>query len=190
MSGVWKDIWTSLRAVVPAIASAIALGLALLGSLWDPRIRVQIGLVWLSVIGFVLIAIIAAAIKMAVDARRAAHGAPPRAINVSAASPTDGPIVLIMSRSRQFGVNIFVTIYYEEILGVGRGELFERTIGIGRIINIQENGLIQVLVLREVLNQSGLWQRIRSCEMAIVSHVFIKPSIDFNAVGIEVRLDE
>jgi hypothetical protein len=189
VGGVWKDIWTSLKAVVAATAAAVALGLALLGSLWDPGKTVQIGLIWLAVMVFVMIAVIAAAARMVSDARQTARGDPPRAIYV--ASPAaDGPIVLIMSRSRQFGVNIFVTIYYEEILGAGRRELFERTIGIGRVINVQENGLIQVQVLREVVNQSGLWQRIRSCEMAILSHVIIKPSIDFNAVGIEVRLDE
>lgn len=77
---------------------------------------------------------------------------------------SEGAVILLMRRSRQFGVNILVTVYYEESLGSGRGEVFERTIGIGRVVNIRENGLIQVLVLREVLNHSELWQGIRKNE--------------------------
>jgi hypothetical protein len=50
--------------------------------------------------------------------------------------------------------------------------------------------LIQVRVLREVVNHSELWQRIQNREMASLSRVGIKPSIDFNAVGIEVQVDE
>nr|WP_294506136.1 hypothetical protein [uncultured Rhodopila sp.] len=131
---------------------------------------------------------------MTIDARRIARADPPKAVYVHVPQARDGeedqPVTLIMGRSRQFGVNIFVTVYYEEGLGAGSDEILERAIGIGRVVNIQENGLIQVRVLREVSNQSGLWQRIRSCERAILSHVVIKPSVDFTSVGIEVRFNE
>jgi len=95
-----------------------------------------------------------------------------------------------MGRSRLFGVNILVTIYYVEGLGSGQNEYFERAIGIGRVINIQENGLIQVLAPREVSNHAELWQRIRSRDMATLSRIIIKPSIDFGEAGIEVLFDE
>jgi hypothetical protein len=157
-------------------------------------IKVQIGLIWLAVFVFVVVAVVATAIKLALDARQAARSDPPRAVYVYAPNAiegaTGGPITLIMGRSRQFGVNILVTVYYEENLEVGRGELFERAIGIGRVVNIQENGLIQVLVLREISSHFELWQRIRSREIATLSHVVIKPSIDFDSVGIEVRFDD
>ena len=117
--------------MVAATAAAVAFGLALLGSLWDPGKTVQVGLIWLVVMVFVMIAVVATAARMVSDARQTARGDPPRAVYVAPSPAADGPIILIMSRSRQFGVNIFVTIYYEEILGAGRLELFERTIGIG-----------------------------------------------------------
>jgi hypothetical protein len=68
--------------------------------------------------------------------------------------------------------------------------VFERVIGIGRVVNIQQNGLIQVLVLKEVPNHVELWQRIRSHERSILPQIVIKPSIDFNETGIEVRFNE
>jgi hypothetical protein len=82
VGGVWKDIWTSLKSVVGAAASAVAFGLALLGSLWDPGVKIQIGLIWLAVIMFVGVALVATAIKMTIDARRDARGRHPRIVHV------------------------------------------------------------------------------------------------------------
>ena len=131
---------------------------------------------------------------MAVTARRSVEVQPPRAIHVSAPAPggnrADGPLTLIMGRSSLFGVNMLVTVYYVEGFGAGRDEAFERVIGIGRVVNIQANGLIQVQVLREVSNHAELWQRIRNREMAVVGQIVVKPSIDFNQAGIEVRFNE
>jgi hypothetical protein len=66
--------------------------------------------------------------------------------------------------------------------------MFEQAIGIGRMANIQQNGLIQVLVLREVLNHVDLWQRIRNQGRSILPQIVIKPPIDFNAARIEVSV--
>jgi hypothetical protein len=96
----------------------------------------------------------------------------------------------VLERSELFGVNILVTVYYIEQLDRGQGQVFERAIGIGRVANIQQNGLIQVLVLKEVPSHVELWQRIRNHETAILSQIVIKPSIDFNEAGIEVRFNE
>jgi hypothetical protein len=194
VSGVWKDLWTSLKSVVGLPATLVALCLALLGSLWNPSFPVCFSLISLAVVTFIVVIVILTAVKLAMDARRDARGELPRAVSVygppAAGGSTDGPITLIMGRSRQFGVNFLVTVYYEERLGTERGAIFERAIGIGRVVNVQENGLIQVLMLREVSNHAELWQRIRKRDAATLSGVVIKPSIDFNSVGIEVRFDE
>jgi hypothetical protein len=194
VSGVWKDIWTSLKAVVGLPATVVALILAVLGNLWNPSFTVSFSLISLAVMAFVVVIIIATAVKMAIDARRRAGGDLPRAVHVynhsAAEGSTNDPITLVMSGSRQFGVNILVTVHYEEGLGREPGEIFERVIGIGQVVHVQESGLIQVRVLREVVNHSELWQRIQNREMASLSRVGIKPSIDFNAVGIEVQVDE
>jgi len=124
MGDAWKDIWASLKSTVPAIASAFAFCLALLGTLWDPGVRVQIGVIWLAVIGFVTIAWLATATRMTVEARRLARDDPPRARYVYVPLALDDSeqraTTLIVGRSRQFGVNIFVTIYYEESLAACR----------------------------------------------------------------------
>ena len=189
MGAFWKDAWVSHKAVVGPLATAAALVLALSGSFWDPGIKIPIGLIWLVVFLLVTAIVLATLINMTLVARRAARAGPPRAIHAFAPDEA-GSVTLVPGKSRLFGVNIFVTIYYIESLSPGQDDVFERAIGIGRVINIQENGLIQVLVLREVPSHADLWQRIRSREMATLGQVPIKPSIDFHEAGVEVRFDE
>jgi hypothetical protein len=182
---VWRDAWTSLRSTISGITGAVALGLALLGSLWDPGIKVQVGLIWLAVFALLALSVLVTAIHMMLKARQAAEELPPKAIHAFAGgggTVGEGFLTLVMSRSRHFGVNILVTMYYTESVGSGRDDVIERSIGIGQVINIQANGLIQVLVLREVANSSELWQRIRNREPTALSHIIIKPSVGFNEV--------
>jgi hypothetical protein len=47
----------------------------------------------------------------------------------------------------------------------------------------EENSPIPRQVLCAISNHSVLWHDIRSCEMAILSHVMASPSINFNAAG-------
>ena len=128
------------------------------------------------------------------DARRDARGELPRVVGVYCPPAAEGsaeePITLIIGGSRQFGINFLVTVYYEERLVPVKGPIFERAIGMGQVVNVQENGLIQVLMLREVSNHAELWQRIRERDTAVLAGVVVKPSIDFNSIGIEVRFDE
>nr|WP_294506133.1 hypothetical protein [uncultured Rhodopila sp.] len=55
MGGAWKDLWASLKSVVAATAAGVAFVLALLGSIWEPGGKVQIGLISIAVIGFAVI---------------------------------------------------------------------------------------------------------------------------------------
>lgn len=188
MGAFGKDAWASYKAVVGPLATAAALLLALLGSFWDPGIKVSVGLIWLSVLLLVVVSIFATLVKMTLTARRTAKAGPPRAIHAFAPTP-DYPVTLVFEASRLFGVNIFVTLYYIEVLGPSQREVFERMIGVGRVVNIQEGGLVQVLVLKEMLAHADLWQRIRNRETATLGQVVVKPSIHDNTAGIEVQFN-
>jgi hypothetical protein len=194
VNGFWRDAWTALKAVGSWITASVAFGLALLGSIWDPGIKVQVGLIWLAVFVLAVLAVLAATINMAVTARRNAQAPPPKAMHVvvpvSAGQGMATPLILIMERSRLFSVNTLVSIYYVDETGPGRDDVFEQSIGIGRVANVQENGRRQVQVLKEVANRADLWQPIRNREMAVVGRTVIKPSIDFNEAGVEVWFNE
>jgi hypothetical protein len=126
-------------------------------------------------------------------ARHHAHGRLPEVLHASVPETgeevLDAGVTLVMEASNLFGVNIFVTIYYTEPLDWGADEVFERAIGIGRVANVQQNGLVQVLVLRETPSHPEIWQRIRRRDTVTLSQLVIKPSIAFSDAGIEVRFN-
>ena len=109
---------------------------------------------------------------------------------VLAAEGTAGTVTLVLDRSALFGFNALVTIYHVERLEQGREDLFERAIGVGRVSNIQQNGLIQVLVLVEVPLHAELWQRVRNREAGVIGQLVVKPSVPYDAAGMEVRFNE
>jgi hypothetical protein len=190
----WRDTWTSFKAVFGPILAGAAIVLALLGPLYAPATVVHISLIWFAVAGLLGLTVLLTAANLVMVARRYARGRLPRAVHASVPASPDGgpprPIILVLEPSDLFGVNIFVTIYYVERLDRGRDKVFERAIGIGRVANIQQNGLIQVLVLREAPNHVELWQRIRNHDATVLPQIVIKPSIDFNEVGSEARFNE
>ena len=99
-------------------------------------------------------------------------------------------MTLIFGPSRPIRVNILVTIYYIENLEVDDDRTFERIIGVGQVVDIQGDGLIQVLALRAIPAESELWQRIRNRETTTLRQVIVRPSININEAGIGVRFDE
>jgi len=168
--------------------------LALIGPFWDPGIKVQIGLIWL-IVGVLIVALtLGAAVNMTLVARASVPVLAARAIQVfvpsPAGSPIPRPITLILARSRVFSVNIAVTVYYLEGLEPGANDGVERVIGIGRVQHIQDNGLIQILVLREEAHHAELWERLRNREMTTLSRVLIKPVFDLNSAGTEGWFNE
>jgi hypothetical protein len=187
----WQDAWTSFKAVSGPILTGTAFLLALLGPLYAPAAAISISFIWLAVAGLVVLAVFLAALNMVLAARRAAGGRLPKTRDVVlAAEGTTGTVTLVLDRSALFGFNALVTIYHVERLEQGREDVFERLIGVGRVSNIQQNGLIQVLVLVEVPLHAELWQRVRSREASVIGQLVVKPSVPFGAAGMEVRFDE
>jgi len=187
----WQDAWKSFKAVSGPILTGAAFLLALLGPLYAPAATLAISLIWLAAVGLIVLAVLLAMLNMVLAARRAAGGRLPKTRDVVlAAEGTTGTVTLVLDRSALFGFNALVTIYHVERLDQGREDVFERLIGVGRISNIQQNGLIQVLVLVEMPLHAELWQRVRNREASVIGQLVVKPSIPFGAAGMEVRFSE
>ena len=191
MDSFWQDAWKSFKAVSGPILTGAAFLLALLGPLYAPAATLAISLIWLAAVGLIVLAVLLAMLNMVLAARRAAGGRLPKTRDVVlAAEGTTGTVTLVLDRSALFGFNALVTIYHVERLDQGREDVFERLIGVGRISNIQQNGLIQVLVLVEMPLHAELWQRVRNREASVIGQLVVKPSIPFGAAGMEVRFSE
>jgi hypothetical protein len=98
-------------------------------------------------------------------------------------------VTLVLEPTDLLGFNLLVTIYYNEDLEPGGGAVFERLVGVGRVANVQQNGLVQVLVLMEVPTHVALWQRIRNREVTVIAQIVVKPSIPYDEAGMEVRFN-
>jgi hypothetical protein len=109
---------------------------------------------------------------------------------LAAISEPDGGLTLVLSPSGLFGVDLAVTIYHVEQLDVQGNLSFERLIGVGRVSNVQQDGLVQVLVARPRRGYEDLWQRLRNKEAAMARQIVVKPSLSFSDAGLGVRDNE
>jgi hypothetical protein len=186
----WRDAWASFKAVFGPILAGAAFVLALLGPLYAPAAVTQVSLLWLAVSGLVAMAVLLAALNMVLAARRGASGRLPktRYAHVGSEGAT-GPVTLVLDRSELFGFNVVVTIYYNKRLEQNRDEVIERLIGVGRVANVRQNGLVQVIVLVELPTHVKLWERIRNRDATAIAQVVVKPSIPYDEAGMEVRFN-
>ncbi len=84
---------------------------------------------------------------------------------------------------------MLVSIYRSELLTDVQERGFERFIGVGRVLNIQANGLVQVLVLAEFSGQTDVWRRIRSREMQVLKDVLVRSSVSREGLALVRSLD-
>lgn len=168
---VWQDLWESFRAVFGPVATVAALALAVWGGLYPPAAKVQISIIWIVVAAIVVAAALLTAWNMVAVARRQARGRLPRTLG--AFPIAGGNTTLLLDRSELFGFNVLVAIYYTETVG-GRAGVLERLIGVGRVSNIQQNGRIQITVLREFEGRARLWEMIRAHDTAPLERIVVK----------------
>ena len=79
--------------------------------------------------------------------------------------------LLLLQHSELFGHEAIVSVFY-------RNDDFEEFIGIGFVLTIQENGLIQIVVQKSLgENLDHLWASIRANDANSVRRLLVKPSI-------------
>lgn len=81
---------------------------------------------------------------------------------------------LLLEASDLYSIDGTVSIFYKTPADQGG---VEQSVGIGRIMNVQEDGKIQVLVFSPVEPTSEIWTRIRNNDAGVVSNMVVKPSI-------------
>jgi hypothetical protein len=120
------------------------------------------------------------------SARRLAGRQSPKVIHVIVArSPVEGEANLVtplLESSSGFMASHLVTINYAEPFA--SGQIFEQRIGIGYVCNLQQNGLVQIRVMKVVSNPDELWQRISNRDLPILAQVVIRPSVAISDVEI------
>jgi hypothetical protein len=78
--------------------------------------------------------------------------------------------ICLLEPSELFSHGNLVSFYYDE-------DSYERIIGIGQVINIQENGIIQVIMSQQVEGHEGVISQLKIANTDTLKKVKIKPTI-------------
>ncbi|MDQ3908386.1 MAG: hypothetical protein M3268_08565 [Acidobacteriota bacterium] len=89
--------------------------------------------------------------------------------------------LLVLEPSVLFSYDSVVTVYYTQ-------DDIELIVGLGRIINIQDNKKIQVLVERVGIEYEQLWRAITQNDISKLRSLRVKPTV--SSIAMEVLRDE
>ncbi len=79
--------------------------------------------------------------------------------------------LLLLNKSEIFSQDALVTVFHND-------EGYERYIGSGFVLSIQEDGIIQVIVFESLdNNDKTIWDKVTSNESLILEKIIIKPTI-------------
>lgn len=84
--------------------------------------------------------------------------------------------LMLLSPSPIFSYDTVVAVYQ-------RSDEMEQLMGLGRVINIQENGMIQVLVIKD-LGNADTWKELCSNDAKFLRHLLVKPNVPSYAIEV------
>jgi hypothetical protein len=85
-----------------------------------------------------------------------------------------GLALLLLDPSDLYGQDSVVSIYR-------RSGSFEELVGLGHVATVQQNGMIQVIVVRDFSVDASLWQSVRGNNGSVLSALMVKPSLPRDA---------
>lgn len=186
MGGFWRDAWASFKATYGPVLTGVAFALALAAFFYVPGAAVTIGWKWLILAAALFVILVFTAWDMLASARSAARARLPRTLDAvdSGAKADRGavPLLLLLESSSLFGPGVLVSVFHNERRSEKR--ILERLIGLGYVLNVQADGLIQVEILAETPHQAEIWRRIKSREISALREIVVKPSFPREGLGL------
>jgi hypothetical protein len=178
MDGFWRDAWASFKATYGPVLTVLAFALGLGGFFYAPGATATIGWNWLIAAAALLMVLVFTAWDMLASARRSAWVRLPRIVDaVDSDEQLDHravPLLLLLESSSLFGPGVLVSVFRNEHRSEKR--VLERLIGLGYVLNVQADGLIQVEILAETPYQAEIWRRIKAREVSALREIVVKPS--------------
>lgn len=158
-------MWTSLKGT-PTLIGLVATIVT-----FTIQAETKISARW-TVLGLLLeFALILALLELAWRAFLDRRQGLPRVIQSRKPAVGSDPAILLLEPSELYSFGDLVTFYY-----VGEDQ-FEELIGIGAVVNIQQDGKIQALLQTPVSEQGALIERLASNEAALKRLIRVKPNV-------------
>ncbi len=148
--------------------TVLGVSLGFISWLWTPTTRVPLSyFVSLLFIGSVLVITLGnAAYQNYLDSKQVL----PRVLTARIFAEADS-LLCLLEPSALFSHDTLVSLYY-----LGESE-FERLIGFGVVFNIQENGMIQIMVTREIESCRDIFDKLRNNDRDALKKLRVKPSV-------------
>ncbi|VVB86129.1 Uncharacterised protein [uncultured archaeon] len=161
----WSLIWLSFLKIQGILIGIIALAVSVLVWLFSPNINISLGLV-LPVLILCIITILIFAYA-AYESFKLSERILPKIIY---GTTLQAKVLCLLEPSELFSHDTLVSFYYVE-------NSFEKLIGIGTVINIQEDGKIQVSMTNPVQGFDEIITRLGQNDNTILDNIKVKPNI-------------
>jgi hypothetical protein len=168
---IWALLGYAARRSVVAIIGVIGSGIAIV--MWwipDPRIQISMGAAVL--IFSLLIALISLLAIAALAALEGAANPLPKARScVSSAQGDNRNLILLLDPSPFFSHDHVVSIFLQ------KAGNYEKFIGYGYVLNIQDNKMIQVRILGLVIDEKNVGDELSNSNATTLASLIVKPSV-------------
>ena len=167
----WKMFWRSVRRAYGAVVVILSVPLAILLWIFPPTTRVPLGMVIVaSMLGAAILLTLA---HMAYSAIQELSGRLPRVIHSRKGTGAleDHPVVCLLERSELFSHGVAVSFYFK-----GAGE-FEVLIGIGLVLNVQDDRRIQVGLNQVAKGQEVTVRELQEGNSDTLQRLIVKPNV-------------
>jgi len=167
----WGLIWSSFLRVQGILGGIIVFALTVLVWLLSPDKNISLG--WVLPIGFFCVILILALGNAAYEAFKISEHVLPIVL-VGKKPPTQisgAKLLCLIEPSELFSYDTLVSFYY-----IG-DENFEQFMGIGRVINIQEDNKIQVVMTHSLDGYEEKIEKLVQNDAGILKRTRVKPNI-------------
>ena len=167
----WKMFWRSAGRAYGALVAILSVPLALLLWIFQPTTRVPLGMVIVaSTLGAAVLVTLA---HMAYSAIQECSGRLPRVIHSrkGIGAFEDHPVVCLLEQSELFSHGAAVSFYFKDAGG------FEVLIGIGRVLNVQDDRRIQVGLNQAARGQEVTVTKLQGNNSETLQRLIVKPNV-------------
>lgn len=168
--GFWNLIYSSFREIGGYVITIIGIPLALL--LWCVSPNKNISLGWVLPIGLVCLILIVTLCNAIYKSLRMSKL--PKVLYGGKSSIQGTKCSCLLEPSELFSYNVLVSFYYIDDDG------FERLIGLGAVLHIQEDNKIQVIMNQVFKGYEKQVEKIAQNNARILAKIKVKPSIPHN----------
>lgn len=163
--GFWALFGTHLYKIHSMFSLVIGIGLSFL--LWQINKDMQISMFLFLVLLILCVLIISSLISALFEVMKSSEVLP----EVERVLSNNEQLLILLSPSSIFSHGIIVSLYYTDEFQ------FERLICIGTVLNIQENGKIQIRVHQMIEGQDDVVLKLSQNDCSVLKKITVKPNV-------------